>query len=246
MTGAPAADGYRPFRALAWWLAGMLLVSLALNVTLSGLDLLVALRFPALLDPDTQPTNPTELALLLAVVLVGLAYVAAFAACVVLFCVWIHRANRNARALGAEGLEYTPGLAVVWFFVPFFNLFKPYFAVKEIYQASDPEAILAEDPGAPLSIHWSNVPVPTQLRLWWIAWILSNLLDSASLRFSLNGADALSAWLSMAGAAVVIPCTLLAIWVILEIRDRQARRAERLEQLPPPSDGAPPGPTLLA
>jgi len=241
MTDAPAPDDYRPFRALAWWLVGLLLLNLALHVSLSGLDLLVALRYPALLDPSTQPSGPTELALVLSVVLVGLAYVAAFVVCVVLFCVWVYRANRNARALGAEGMEYTPGLAVGWFFVPLFNLFKPYFAVREIYQASDPDAGIAEEPGAALSTHWSNAPVAPQLKLWWLAWILSNLLDSASLRFSLNGADALSAWLSVIGAALVTPCTLLAIWMILEIRDRQARRAERVAELAAPPPGAPGG-----
>src|SRR5262249_29946861 len=40
--------------------------------------------------------------------------------------VWVYRANRNARALGAEGLAYSPGWSVGWFFVPLANLVMPY------------------------------------------------------------------------------------------------------------------------
>ena len=62
---------------------------------------------------------------------------------ILLFCVWIRRANVNADALVASGMEFTPGWAVGWFFVPFANLYKPYQAMAEIYRASDPNA----DPG---------------------------------------------------------------------------------------------------
>src|ERR1700754_3506800 len=54
---------------------------------------------------------------------------------IIVFAVWIHRANRNARALGAVGMRFSPGWAVGWFFVPIANLWKPYQAMKEIWQA---------------------------------------------------------------------------------------------------------------
>jgi hypothetical protein len=245
---AERADAYRPFRVLPWWLVGLMLVSLALNIGLSGLELLVALRHPTLTDAGTSPAAPTELALLLSVVGVGLAYLAVLLACVVLFCVWLHRVNRNARALGAAGMEYTPGLAVAWFFVPLFNLFKPYYAVKEVYQASGPDVGAEGDGSGAPSTRWSDAPVPLQLRLWWLTWIGSNLLDSASLRFSLENADARSAWLGVAGALVMIPCTLFATWLVLEIGDRQALRAERVARTPDLSSlaEAAPGPTFPA
>ena len=159
-------------------------------------------------------------------VLAGLAAVFVFISCAVMFCVWIHRANRNARALGARGMEFTPGWAAGWFFVPFANLFKPYQAVREIYQASDPDRD-EDDEGALLSWHWSKQPAPAQMKLWWGTWILMNAFGNASLRLSFRddaASQATGTWLGVAGAVAAVPCTLLVIWLIFEIEDRQARR----------------------
>ena len=54
----------------------------------------------------------------------------------IVFLMWIHRANRNARGLGAEGMTFTPGWSVGWYFIPIANLWKPFQAMKEIWQAS--------------------------------------------------------------------------------------------------------------
>jgi hypothetical protein len=54
----------------------------------------------------------------------------------VLFLVWLARANGNLRALSGEQMEFTPGWAVGWFFVPFANFVMPYRVVKEIWQVS--------------------------------------------------------------------------------------------------------------
>ena len=46
------------------------------------------------------------------------------------------RVAKNVRALGATGLEFTPGWAVGWFFVPIAGFFKPFQAMREIWKAS--------------------------------------------------------------------------------------------------------------
>ena len=225
--GATAArDGYRSSRVLSRWLVAALLLGLALNVAISGASALVTLRHPQLLDPDREFTGPGELVVALGLLLGGVAAIFVFVSCAVLFCVWIHRANRNARALGARGMEFTPGWAAGWFFVPIANLFKPYAAVREIYQASDP-GLDEDDEGAVLSWHWSKQPAPAQMKLWWGTWILMNFIENASLRRSFRedaASQATSTWLGVAGAVVAVPCTLLVIWLIFEIEDRQARR----------------------
>ena len=55
---------------------------------------------------------------------------------IVLFCIWIYRANYNARQLGATDMQFSPGWAVGWNFIPIANLWKPYQAMREIWQAS--------------------------------------------------------------------------------------------------------------
>ena len=55
-----------------------------------------------------------------------------------LFCLFMPRANRNARAFGSS-MSISPGWAAGWFFVPIANLWMPYQAMKEIWQGSDPD-----------------------------------------------------------------------------------------------------------
>ena len=49
---------------------------------------------------------------------------------------WIHRANYNARQLGAENMKFTPWRSIGYYFLPIFNLWRPYQAMKEIWKAS--------------------------------------------------------------------------------------------------------------
>jgi hypothetical protein len=209
----------------------VLLAGLAANLAATGIDALVTLRYPSLLDPDSEVIGPEEILALLSVLLGIMVALPLYVSCIVLFCLFVRRANRNARALGARNMEFTPGWAVGWFFVPFANLFKPYQAVREIYLASDPTP--DEDESGMFSSGWWSRTVPIQLNLWWGTWILMNIVDNTATRLSFRddaGARAAAAWLGMGGAALSIPCTLLVIWLIFEIQDRQAaRNARRME-----------------
>jgi len=94
------------------------------------------------------------------------------------FLMWIHRANRNARALGATGMTFTPGWSVGWYFIPILNLWKPYQAMKEIWQASaNPDA-------------WSNQQIPSLVGNWWALWLLSNFLGQMSVRLAFHAETA--------------------------------------------------------
>jgi hypothetical protein len=223
-------DTYRSSRTLSRWLVAILLLFMALDVAVSGANAVITLRHPEILDEDAEFSSPGEVIAALVLLLGGTGTVLALITCAVLFCVWIRRANRNASALGARGMAFTPGWASGWFFIPFANLFKPYQVMREIYQASDPDRDDEGDEGALLSLHWSNQPAPTHMKLWWGTWIVMNFLDNASFRRSFRddaGSQAAGAWLGVAGAVVAIPCTLLVTWLVLEIEDRQARRHAR-------------------
>jgi hypothetical protein len=77
----------------------------------------------------------------------------------ILFLIWIHRANRNARALGAQNMRYTPGWSVGWFFVPFANLVMPYQVMQEIWRASS-------DPA-----NWQSTSGGALVGWWWTLWV---------------------------------------------------------------------------
>ena len=86
--------------------------------------------------------------------------------------VWIYRANYNARQLGATTMEFTPGWSVGWFFIPIGNLWKPFQAVKQIWQASKS----AED--------WKEQKAPALLRWWWFFWLVSIIISRLAFEFS--------------------------------------------------------------
>lgn len=97
---------------------------------------------------------------------------------IVFFAMWIHRAAANVVEAGIPGFDYTPGWAVGWFFVPIANLFKPFAAMRQIWNASHGEQ------GDRLD--HANGP----LALWWGCWILSNIASNISFRMTINPSSA--------------------------------------------------------
>lgn len=78
----------------------------------------------------------------------------------ILVLIWIHRANHNARQLGAADMRCTPGWAVGWYFVPIAWFWKPYQAMSEIWRASASPS------------DWRAAPVSPLLRWWWGLWLV--------------------------------------------------------------------------
>lgn len=90
---------------------------------------------------------------------------------------WILRAARNARALGAQGIEASPGWAVGWYFVPFANLVKPFRAMDEIWRASASAS------------RWRQLATPALLRFWWGCWLVVAVIGNASMRLALHAKE---------------------------------------------------------
>lgn len=136
---------------------------------------------------------------------------------VVAFAIWVYRANVNARQLGAQEMEFTPGWAVGWYFVPIFSFWKPYQAVKEIWRAS-------RNPGA-----WQSEAVPSLLPWWWTFWVASCIAGNLAFRFSLSAhstADLMvSTQVNMLASATSIPSAILAAVLVGQICDMQLARA---------------------
>lgn len=136
---------------------------------------------------------------------------------IVLFARFLYCTNRNARALGTPGMSFTPGWTVGWFFIPFANLYKPYQAVRELWQASDLDYREA----------WRAAPVPGFLGLWWGAWIVAGVLGQIVFRLN-RVADDIDAYLTASYVGIGaqlwdIPLTLLALLLVQRLHDRQER-----------------------
>jgi asparagine N-glycosylation enzyme membrane subunit Stt3 len=112
--------------------------------------------------------------------IISLLYFLTYVTGLVLFMVWIHRAHKNLRALGADCLRFSPGWTVGYFFIPIVFLFRPYQATKEIWKASDPALADAHPLG------WMTAPGAAILKFWWAAWLVSDYVSYNSLTTTIS------------------------------------------------------------
>jgi hypothetical protein len=145
--------------------------------------------------------------LVLAIGFTYIAYTGLFLVSVVLVAMWIHRAHANLIEVGNEGLEFTPGWAVGWYFVPFANLVKPFQAMRELWTTSHAEhdSYGAEAPG--------------EVKAWWGAWIVGNIVSSAGSRLQLMGqgeagSTAVGSLVGAAGTVGIVIAAILLVKVI--------------------------------
>lgn len=140
-------------------------------------------------------------------------------ATIVLFAMWIYRANFNARQLGAQGMRFSPGWSIGYYFIPILLLWKPYQAMTEIWQAS-------KNPAS-----WGTLERGSILPWWWSFFLVSGMLGQASLRTSLRAKEIneliISTGLSIASDLVSIPATIIALVLVKQIYAMQMSHVQR-------------------
>ncbi|HVZ02589.1 MAG TPA: DUF4328 domain-containing protein [Dongiaceae bacterium] len=163
---APVAAGpvqtFRDPRNVQRWLVVALGAYIVAGIVVTAyrvldLRLIEALRTGAVADMAQWRTEAVTISTRLYVA--GRARALIFVAAAIPFMIWLYRANRNARALGASGMRYSPGWAVGWNFVPFANLFMPALVMREIWRGT-----YHLSPGQTQSGGWL-IPV------WWCLWL---------------------------------------------------------------------------
>lgn len=86
----------------------------------------------------------------------------------IIFLVWFYRATKNINSFGAKYVN-SPGMAVVWWFIPIMNLWKPHEVAQQIWRASSPEIKLTE------GTEWRKVPSSNIITIWWVLGLVSIL-----------------------------------------------------------------------
>jgi hypothetical protein len=80
---------------------------------------------------------------------------------------WFYRANKNIHAFGAKQIS-SPIMAVIWWFVPIFQFWKPFSVVKQIWKASNPQVVISN------GTEWKNTNSDISIvKIWWILAIIS-------------------------------------------------------------------------
>ncbi len=131
----------------------------------------------------------------------------------ILVAMWIYRAHANLRAIGAPDLQFTPGWAVGWYFIPFANLVKPFQAMRELWAQSLAQHDSYGDEADP------------QLKIWWGTWIAGNIASNLGLRLQSSAdADTVSAGyvvdLASTGALIAASWFLLRIMTTINAAQR--------------------------
>lgn len=142
---------------------------------------------------------------------VGIVYLVVLVLSFIFVGRWIYFSSRNLRTFGAVGLTIRPGWAVGWYFIPIANLWKPYQAMKEIWQASS-------DP-----LDWDRQVVPGLMPAWWAIWLISNVADQASFRL-LNDASTIAEYKMAATVSIAaggLNVALCAVFLMLIVRISQ-------------------------
>ena len=92
-----------------------------------------------------------------------------FILCVFLFSRWTYLMSLNAHNVGGHYMRYTPTWAVLWYFIPLANLWKPYQSIKEIARVFSTRKVQ----------NLKQSKRPLILPIWWTLWVAYNHLFSS-------------------------------------------------------------------
>lgn len=129
--------------------------------------------------------------------------------------VWTHRVTANAASFG-RALSQSPGWAAASYFIPVLNWWRPYAAVTEAWDASDPDGGDPHRRGA-----------RALLGVWWAFFLFSGW--GTLIQGHVGRGDDLSAWvrdvrISLVALAVQMIATVLTLIVVRRLSRRQDER----------------------
>ena len=136
----------------------------------------------------------------------------------VVFLRWVYRAYKNTQGFGAEGLRFSPGWAVGYYFVPPLNLFRPAQVMSEIWRVS-------QDPQ-----NWMQRRGSRLVATWWALFLLclvATILSGLALDGSTNDQWLLAAIFAILSDLFSVPLSVVALRLVTEIYKHQKNLVER-------------------
>jgi hypothetical protein len=141
----------------------------------------------------------------------------------VLVLLWQNQARRNLDKLHVRDLEHGTAWPLVAWFIPIVNWFEPYYAISEIWRASEPSVGAGGD--------WRSAAPTAPTKAWWATRVGAALSLPLLLGIGLIGMEiwvpiGVLLWLLV--AALWLAFLLLTLRVVRGVSDRQARLYERI------------------
>jgi hypothetical protein len=156
---------------------------------------------------------------------------------VIVYLVWVYCANRNAHALGADKMQYSPAWSVGCFFIPLANLVMPFLMLRELWKASSPIS----------RGRWQEAAVSPVLGAWWALSVFygmfhygpfpvllgkQSLTTMVTYRFGSTFADWLweYAWGLLAWYVMGVAMSVLTLVVLVSIQKLQEQKRLIMEE----------------
>jgi hypothetical protein len=124
---------------------------------------------------------------------------------IIVFLMWIYRAYDNLTKLNITTLNFTPGWAVGFWFVPILSLVNPYTAMREIWEETQNYTLSKEQK--------QNLIKPTLVRIWW-ALYLTNIFVSYFVLIFFKGDSSIDGLLTLTTALMVSNTFTIAVKIV--------------------------------
>jgi Domain of unknown function (DUF4328) len=141
------------------------------------------------------------------------------------FLKWVYRAYKNVQGFGAEGLRFSPGWAIGYYFIPILSLIRPVQVMSEIWRASyDPR-------------NWPRSPGSWLIATWWSLFLLYSGVTQVSLQLGLQASTndqwTLAAVFAILGDFFSLPLSIIVLRLVTEIYKRQKELVEGANRVDP-------------
>ena len=166
-------DRFLPPYVSTRWTARLLTILLLLTAAISGLSAgfeISQIQYFAGTGSDAEINEETRWAHTFIRNALLASRMALYGTIALAFIAWLHRSRINVRAFGCRRFRYSRTWAIIGFFIPILNFFRPYQVVSEVWRASDPRAV--ETPVA-----WIPMPVSRYVLAWWVMFLASAFLE---------------------------------------------------------------------
>lgn len=203
--------GFPSFSSLRG-LAGPALILLYSSIAFSLLTMTLQLYHVSLINTEnfTDASDFNQIAMIEAILYyIGFIYQFIVIIRIGVIFGWFSKAYQNLFALGASNLSSSPRMAKISFFIPLYNIYKPYVIFQEIWKASNPNTVLSRGD------EWQKNRSSNLVKIGWITGILFVIISATgyfyyqSLISIPNNASSMDPFLNLRNVLVVSTTILI-------------------------------------
>jgi Domain of unknown function (DUF4328) len=238
MNSRSVVESYVSSRRLANLVMAFLVVNIVVQLVAIGLAFMHIDLLYKIMEEITTVSRAQQQAGEARQTVMRIVQLVAFTVAAVAFLIWLHRAYKNLKPLGAEP-RYSPAWVVGAFLVPLVNLVLPFQIFQEMWRASDPDAI-AVSGAKSLNIITEDSSKSLLVVVWWGFWLLTIINLVIAYRWHMSwqilNEEIIASWLIITLSLLLIIDSIVTIVLVKKITDRQDEKNRRLAELAMPPD----------